>query len=112
MLGPQNLRRTLRPRPGGLRSRGSNFAIEDKGIVIITADKSIIFVFRQTNFFFSCQIHSQLSARLSRRLPALAEIDWAIDPLDLHAPGVPQLVAGDRDGQVPGRREGVVACQM
>ena len=61
--------------------------------MIITADKSIIFVFRQTNFFFSCQIHSHLSSRLSQRLPALAEIDWAIDPLDLHAPGVPQLIA-------------------
>jgi hypothetical protein len=33
-----------------------NFAIENEGIVIITADKSIIFVFHQTNFFFSRQI--------------------------------------------------------
>jgi hypothetical protein len=101
---------------------GSNFAIEDKGIVIITTDKSIIFVFHQTNFFFSRQIHSQLSSRLSQRLPALAKIDCAIGPLDLHAPGAPQLVEQqgfarpayvilemrDVDGEVPGWRGGVL----
>jgi len=94
---------------------GSNFAIENKAIVIITTDKSIVFVFHQPNFFFSRQIHSQLSFGLSQRLPALAKIDCAIDPLT-STPLEPQLVAQqglarpayviietrDRDGEVPG----------
>jgi hypothetical protein len=104
---------------------GSNFAIENKGIVIITHNQSIIFVFHQTNFFFSRQIHSQLSSRLSRRLPALAKIDCAIDPLTATPPACrnssrnrvsrPAYViieTRDRDREVPDRRGGAVACQM
>jgi hypothetical protein len=71
---------------------GSNFAIKNKGIVIVTADKSIKFAFHRTNFFFSRQIHSQLSSRFSQRLPAIAEIDCAIGPLDRYASGASQLV--------------------